>query len=147
MDKERSMEFFERAFSSKTNGCYRHCACGVIHFDVSLENNWTWEKGELEELIEHSKREPLKYIQRDGSVSTLIIKNDEYVIGCICKSIEKTKSFIDMDRIKIIDYLNRDLQERIKEEERINDRLKTQLRHVRDLKENPKEEESPEEFL
>lgn len=132
MNEERSMEFFENAFASGTSGCYRECSCGIIHFDVS-DNGWTWEKDELEDLIEHSKREPFKYIKRDGAVSTLIIKNDEYVIGCICKSIEKTKIFIDGDSKKILNYLYKSIQEKIRETENFNDGLKRELRYTKDL--------------
>lgn len=98
-------EDFEDAFSSRSGGCLRVCACGRTVFDVV--NRWDWEDGELEELEKKHAENPEEYIPADYSVSTMTIGGDEWVMGCPCNKGRVYQNFINGHDEQIADYLRR----------------------------------------
>lgn len=95
---------FLKIFDSHTGGCVRECSCGRTHFDIS-DNGWTWGNGELEKLKEKAKKNPDRYIEVDGAVSTMNVGGEEIVEGCQCDRASIHESFIRDNAVQIKKYL------------------------------------------
>lgn len=97
-------ELFERVFSSHCSGIVRDCCCGRTYFNSS--EDYCFEDGELECLLEQSKKDPEKYIEVDYSIGTMEIDGKEIVIGCKCDIAKKYENFILNHAQLLAKYLN-----------------------------------------
>lgn len=96
---------FSEVFDSHCAGPVRDCVCGITHFDTC--NNYDWEDGELEGLIEKAETQPDKYRASDGAVGTIEINGIEIVWGCTCDKAKKYETFLIEEGPRIIEYLRR----------------------------------------
>jgi hypothetical protein len=104
---DQCSELFERVFDSNHGGCVIDCACGRVHFDGIPEGGWSWEPGELEELIRKAGEIPDKYVQHDGTVGSMNISGAEIVYGCSCDLARKFEANIIANAERIAEYLNK----------------------------------------
>jgi len=83
-------------------------ACNRIYF-VTSEGHGDYEEGELESLLESSKKDPDKYIEVPDfdSVSTITrpFDNKNVVIGCICGPTDNLSIFIESYAKELTIYL------------------------------------------
>lgn len=101
---EQCSDLFAKVFDSHGSGCYRRCACGREHFDIS-DNGWSWAEGELEGLKAKAKENPDIYIEHDGAVGCLSISGIDVVYGCTCPLAAKNERFILDNEEQIAAYL------------------------------------------
>ncbi len=97
---------FEEVFHSNTSGSVRTCKCGRTYFDGDL-NDYDWEKGELEDLLEKALMFPTKFYEKEHSIQTMTIGVHEFVIGCECNGAQVYEDFINQNDKKIAEYLNK----------------------------------------
>ena len=121
-NKHFSNELFEEIFDTHCFGCYRVCSCGREYFDTS-DNQWTWEEGELENLIKNSEKYPDRYFPTDGAVGTVNINGTEIVQGCKCLLYNDFKSFLNNHKKQIIEYYRKCAEHEVKENQEILDLL------------------------
>ncbi len=101
---------FERAFSSKTSGCFRECKCGVVYYDTF--NKWDWGEGELEGLLNDSNAKGVDY-----AVGGVSVNGVEYCNACSCwhGMAVKVMTFLDEHGGMIAEYFRLEKSRRLAE--------------------------------
>lgn len=96
---------FDEAFSTRISSCTEICDCGVTYYDSY--NDYDWEDGELERLIEDETSVPV-----DHSVGSLYFFGKTYVSVCECWKEESKKiiRFIENYSQEIADFLHLEKQ-------------------------------------
>lgn len=122
-----SEEFWDAITNTGTN--YAECGfCHRIHFIVS-EKGFDWKEGELEELLEKSKKNPEKYIPdyEHDSISLGDLDGRQAVYNCPCNSVSRYEQFISEHKHIISEYfsLKAEKQKQIVEE---NSKLAQKIR-------------------
>ncbi len=84
---------FEDAFSGGISGCRGTCQCGRSYFD-NYNSGIDWDEGEIEGLLERSRKEPDRVIPSDGSVSFIEVDGVAFVWGCKCQGWIKYQKFL-----------------------------------------------------
>lgn len=102
---DKVSEEFDDAFSDRSGGNRGTCACGREHFDTY--NQWGWEDGELEHLIQLSKEKPDKYIGHEGAIGGHVVDGVSFIWGCPCQGALKYEKFIIRHAEQIAYYLNK----------------------------------------
>lgn len=107
---------FEQAFDCGGGSCRASCDCGREHFDWS-SGGYSWERGELEGLLERSRTTPDKVIGHDGSVGWMYVAGRQFVYDCPClpDTAAKYERFIVDHAHAIAEFLNARTQ-RLREE-------------------------------
>ena len=103
ISQKNQIDNFETAFNGMIGSCYRECECGKFYFDNSefSEQEWDWEKGELENL-----RIDKNAIGLDYPITIVVFENHEYVIDCDCwkKRAKQIIGFIESHEHQIRKY-------------------------------------------
>ena len=87
--------------------------CGREHFVID-SSGYTWEDGELEDLLKMSEKDPDKFIGCDyDGVSWGTINGKQAVIDCQCNKLRGYEDFIWNHRYMIMDYFRRRMTEEI----------------------------------
>lgn len=99
MDAEK-LKRFSRAFTH-VSGCRRTCACGKVYYENSDE--WSWDEGELEALLDDPKAVALPH-----AVGSFQISGRDYVRDCDCwhGMAHDLIGFLDAYSHEIAAYLN-----------------------------------------
>jgi hypothetical protein len=111
--------------------------CGRVHFK-SLDTG-DFEEGELEELLEKSRKEPDKYIDWGSiTIGWGHIGGKQYVVGCKCNGVEKLEKFVWSHRFLIIKYYIEKAKKKKKEFEEFAESLQRLMPEAEHVKETDK---------
>lgn len=114
--KDASEDFY-RAFSG-TGHLVAHCHCGRVHFSL-FHDEGAYDEGEYEGLVEKMKAEPNKYIgHNETSISAIYLNGVMCIEGCPCGYARKVEDLIWKERLNIIEYLKRRMNEELKQKEK-----------------------------
>jgi len=105
------LESFRKAFIHKSSGCLQVCDCGRVFFEDS-EDDWDWEKGEFDRLIEDPEASRLDY-----PPSMISFGGSEYCESCTCwyEKAEKLISRLDRFDKELCSYFAFERIRKIKE--------------------------------
>ncbi len=105
------LQNFEQAFTSRTAGCRRECACGRQFYAPDTGYD-CWDEGELEAL----EVDP-DAVARQWAIGTVILGGVEYVIDCKCWHAPAMKciEWMDENAHQVAEYLS--LEKKRKQDE------------------------------
>lgn len=99
---------FVKAMECSSNNLshFCQCCCGRKHWDSSDPDNSEWFEYQFEGLNYLSEKEPNTYIKHNGSVQSIQLEKNNYVIGCQCNFARVTEEFVINHQGLVLRYLN-----------------------------------------
>lgn len=92
-----------------SGGCREVCDCGREHF--SEDKSWTYEEGELEDLLGRAAENPDAFVSHgEFTIERMELGGRIFVVDCPCNSARPYEIFIWDNRSDIAKYL----EERVK---------------------------------
>lgn len=95
-------EEFKRAIVHASSAVIECTFCGRVYFSKSELG--AYEEGQLEELIEQSKKEPNKYIECEDWIEWGNLAGHQCVVDCKCNQARKYEDVFWAERHIISDY-------------------------------------------
>lgn len=105
-------ENFERAFSTRSAGCVRDCACGRVFYNPN--GGWTWEDGEVEALAANPKATALEW-----ACGEVEFEGATYAADCDCwhQRAVKVATWIISHAAEIAEFLSLERERKTNEAE------------------------------
>lgn len=96
---QHQFENFEKAWGTRSAGCYEYCACGRVFYDV--ENSYDWNEGEMDQL----RANPNAFARSYG-IERVNIDGVIYASDCDCWHEKATRiiNWLDVNRYNLKEY-------------------------------------------